>query len=357
MEQFELVSKKKEKVEIIPTFKGLFKTEDNWNGFQLFRIVHQKMVVYEFFSKEGQDIKAFKFRDGVFYWQERLLGYFFNGVHLQARADGVVNVCNCDEFVAVLKNDTIFRFDFKYNSRIPKGFFRLKLQQVTKIQNLYQKASLKNLSASFFYGKVGKCEVIASFQKVFLIVLEKITQVLNVSSNITAIKSTHLESINKEFLLVAKEKEVKVDEEEFKPEKKTLLALTQFYQINEVVDLFFFKELAIGLEKKMMNDWHLDPLDRSYLASDKFYQEQLYDFMQAYLNLTVQGLFLTNPDKLLMLQEALREQESRIYGDGHLMPDKTIASLITSSLPLPSSYDTGLQSNVRSLFLNSLKKN
>lgn len=349
--------KKRDKVEIRTNFHRIVRSAETWNGLEVFRLVWNKSLVFEFIGENENEIKCFRFLDGVFYWRDRLLGFYCNGIHLQGKVQDVVNVCESVGFVAVLRSAGVQKFCFKTRNKAVKGSFRLRLQEECVIRNLGNWVSVQSLKKSFIYGVVSSTQLIASDSSVFIIKNQEIVQKLETNSTILSLKPTHLLSINKEFYLKVKSEKIGEKEQEFKPEKKTLLALTQFYQINEVVDLFFFKDLGVNIEKKMTNDWHLDPLDRSYLASDQFYQEQLYDYIDKYLNLTVQGLFLTNPDKLLMLQEALREQENRIYRDGHLMPDKTIASLITNSLPLPSSCDTVLQNNIRSLFLNSLKKN
>ena len=349
--------KKRDNIEIKTNFHRVVRSSEIWNGFEVFRLVWNKSLVFEFIGKNENEIKCLRFLDGVFYWRDRVLGFYWNGVHLQGKVEDALNVCESLGFVAVLRPSGVYKFLFKARNKAVKGSFRLRLQEECLIKNLSQWVSVHSLKKSFIYGVVTNTHLIASDSSVFIIRSQEIVQKIETNATILTLTPTHLLSINKEFYLKVKSEKSDEKGQEFKPEKRALLALAQFYQINEVGDLFFFKDLGINIEKKMTNDWHLDPLDRSYLASNQFYQEQLYDYIDKYLNLTVQGLFLTNPDKLLMLQEALREQENRIYRDGHLMPDKTIASLITNSLPLPSSCDTVLQNNIRSLFLNSLKKN
>lgn len=357
MEEYELKYKKKIKLELPQSLKiALIKSTEKLLNYYIFKLMFQKNLVYEFLGENESDIKYWKLSKGLFYWHNRILGYFHLGLHLQAKRENVLNVFAQNERVYFIQENVISRFQYKSKHRDAKGVFRLPISTEVTIKNLSKIFSTQEITKSFLFGKVNQLQVIISSNKIGILKSEFIIQTFKVCSPIISIKENYLETINKEYFIEKKLKDHESHSTEFFPEKKTLLALSQFSYIEEVVDLFFFKAVSVNVEKILTNDWHLDPLDRSYLASDKFYQEKLYDYLGKYLDLTVQGLFLTNPDKLLMLQEALREQEGRIYKDSHLQPNKTIASLITSSLPLPSSYDTVLQSNIRSLFLKNLKK-
>ena len=357
MEEFELKWNRKVKLELPQGLRAsLIKSTEKWKNFYIYRLVFQKNLVYEFLGETGGEIKYWKLNEGIFYWHDRLLGYFHLGLHLQAKREKVLNVFAQEGRVFLIQGNVVSRFQYKSKYRNAKGVFRLPIATEVVIRNLSGVFSEEELGKSFLFGKVSGLQVIISLNKVGIIRSELVVQTLRASSAIISMKERCLETINREYCIERKVKDSEVQFAEFYPEKRTLLALARFYCIDEVVDLLFFKAVSVNVEKMLTNDWHLDPLDRSFLASDKFYQEKLYDYLGKYLDLTVQGLFLTNPDKLLMLQEALREQEGRIYKDSHLQPNKTIASLITSSLPLPSSYDTVLQANIRSLFLKNLKK-
>lgn len=355
MGEYELRWDRKNKVELGPAnISALTKSAEKWLNYYTFKLIFQKTLVYEFLGETESEISYWKLNEGIFYWHKRILGFFQLGLHLQAKRENVLNVFSQQETVYLIQGNVVSKYQYKHKHKNLRGMFKLPTTTEVEIKNLFDFFTTQDLTQSFLYGKANSTPIIISSAKIGIIKSGCIIQILKASSPITSIKSAHLETINKQYYLEKKSQEKKKPTE-FYPEKKTLLALSQFYNIEEVVDLFFFKSVSVNVEKKLTNDWHLDPLDRSFLASDRFYQEKLYDYLSKYLDLTVQGLFLMNPDKLLMLQEALREQESRIYKDSHLQPNKTIASLITSSLPLPSSYDTGLQANIRSLFLKNSK--
>ena len=275
-------------------------------------------------------------------------------MHLQRKISNIINIFHTIDNIYFLEGKNIFRFKYKQNWN-HKGLFKLPTEKVLEISNLYDTFSEEQLSKSFLFSKIDKVFVIINFFDIGLIQDSIIIRILKASNEIISINYNILEGINKIYKIRKVKRLDNTQTSDYKPSNKTLLVLSKFSEITEVVDLFYLKSISINIEKKLSNDWHLDPLDRGFLSSEYFYQEKLYDYLKGYLNLTVQGLFLSNPDVLLMLQEALREQETQIYADGHLQPDKTIASLIASSLPLPSSYDTSFQSNIRSMFLNSLK--
>ena len=354
-EVYEITPTKKEKIEIT-TNKGytIKKTNEKWSDFFVFQLFFQSKLVFEFLGKSESDIFCSFFQEGIFYWYKNLLGYYKSNLHLQRKKGLIINIFCKQDCIHFLENRTITRFKPK-NKQKKTGLFKLSTEKILFITNLFDFFSKKTLKKSFLFSEITEVHIIASLCKIGVIKDSQIIQILNSENEILSIKGNFLESVNKLFYLSKKSTNSHSKQSDFVPNKKTLLALSQFSEITETVDLFFYQFLSSNLDKKLANDWHLEPLDREFLSSEEFYQEKLYDYLQKYLNLTVQGLYLTCPDSLLLLQEALREQEARIYADGHLLPDKTIASLITRSLPLPSFYDNSFQANIRSLFLKSLK--
>lgn len=331
----------------------IIKTDETWKAYTVFQLLYQKALVYEYLGESENELQYWVMDLGVFYRHNILLGYYNSGLHLQTKSLESVNIYAEGTKVYILERNVIKFFQCKKRTHV--GMFKLKPTFLVAVGNLYSVFPKSQLEKHFMFGVCCKKSIVVSFGDIGIIKKGEIIQKLQVAGQIVRIKANHLEGVNKLYVIQKTKIIEKVQESSYEPSKKTLLALKNIMQIEDTIDLFFVKTISGNLEKKLAADWHLEPLDRSYLSSEDFYEEKLYDYLQKYLGQTVQGLFLTNPDALLMLQEALREQEGRIYADGHLQPKMTIASLITSSLPLPSSYDTLLQSHVRSLFLNSLK--
>jgi hypothetical protein len=352
---YTLQTTKKEQIDL--TSEKIFsinKTPDWWEGFYIYQLVCKGKIIFEYLGQSENELACWVYEGGIFYRYKDLIGYYRSGLHLQRKADTIINISSSPDQMYLLEKNRVLRFHYKSNWK-SIGLYKLPTKSLMKLNNLQKYFSIENLRKNFLFGEIDKIYVIVSFLNIGIIKNTQITQIILTDSQIIAIKNNKLEAVNKFYYLSKKLPEALNSKSDFKPSKKTLLCLSKFTEIRETVDLFFIKFIWNNLEKKLSSDWHLEPLDRGFLSSEAFYQEKLYDYLQRYLSLTVQGLYLTNPDALLMLQEALREQEGRIYADGHIQPDKTLASLITSSLPLPSSYDTTFQSNIRSLFLNSLK--
>ncbi|OMJ87379.1 hypothetical protein SteCoe_10883 [Stentor coeruleus] len=351
---YELISSRKSFLTIESSKPScIVKTEETWREFTVFQLLYQKTIVYEYLGKSENELQYWVIDLGIFYRHNVLLGYYNSGLHLQTKSLETVNIYAEGTKVYILEKNFIRFFQCKKNTHT--GMFRLKPSLLVGVKNLYNNFPISQLEKHFMFGICCKKSIIVSLNDIGIIKKGEIIQKLQAAGQIVRIKANHLEGVNKLFIIQKTKIVEEVQESSYEPSKKTLLALNNIMRIENTIDLFFVKSISGNLEKKIAADWHLEPLDRSYLSSEDFYEEKLYDYLQKYLGHTVQGLFLTNPDALLMLQEALREQEGRIYADGHLQPKMTIASLITSSLPLPSSYDTLLQSHVRSLFLNSLK--
>ena len=352
--KYELHTAKKETINVTIDKEFIIqKTLLYWNGNNVFKLIFRGKVVMKYLGKSESELACWGFQGGILYKYEKLLGFYKSGLHLKRKAEKIVNIfCQPDD-IYFLECSSIYRFNYKAN-RKRTGIFKLPIEKVIDIDNLHSMFDQSSLRQSFLFTRIEKIFVIISFSKIGIISGSSISQLITASNEIISIKSNIFEGIHKTFHLVQSSNNNPIQISDFKPTKKTILSLNKSYEITEIVDLFFFKFISDNIDKKLSVDWHLEPLDRSFLSSERFYQDKLYDYLQKYLGLTVQGLYLTNPDALLRLQEALREQEARIYADGHIPPDRTIASLIASSLPLPSSHDTATQSNIRSMFLNSL---
>jgi hypothetical protein len=83
------------------------------------------------------------------------------------------------------------------------------------------------------------------------------------------------------------------------------------------------------------------------LGSEEFYQQSLHSWLYGFLQLTTLHFFLKDPEKLLLLREALREQEERLYADAHLHPEQTVSDLLSSYLPPRTPNETEAQKMVR----------
>jgi hypothetical protein len=99
----------------------------------------------------------------------------------------------------------------------------------------------------------------------------------------------------------------------------------------------------------MTAKWYLDPLDRVYLSSEEFYTECLYTYLEDLLPLSVLYFYMRAPHKLILLREALREQQERLRANGHLEPEEPLSSLITRYLPPKLPYETQEQRLIRQM--------
>lgn len=353
-EAFEICEVKRDVISYVveKTYK-VEKTSHQWKDFFVFKLTFKGITVMKYLGQNKTEIRCWEFKDGLFYKHAKILGFYRLGLHLQKEIGSILNIYCGKSELYLLDGKGVFRF--KSSQKWKKtGLFRLPVEKVLEIANLYDFFSESSLEKSFLFSEFEDIHIIVSFCLIGLVRNSKIVQILTVPSEISSINSNILSSVHKTFYIKPLSLQTSTKIPDFTPSKKTILSLNKADEITESIDLFFFKSISNNIDKKLCSDWHLEPLDRGFLSSECFYQDKLYDYLESYLSLTVQGLYLSNPDALLRLQEALREQESRIYADGHIPPDRTIASLIASSLPLASSHDTSTQSNIRSMFLNSL---
>ncbi|CAG9311711.1 unnamed protein product [Blepharisma stoltei] len=357
---YQLISKRKAKIclDFLVEDRLIKETGEMWEKFRVFKIEKNNHVLFEFLGESEEDCKVWNFRKGVIYLTENLFGYADERVQCKLKREKIINVFVSQNNAYFLENNEIHKFNYSHIKRKHKGVFKMPRTLVLKIENFNEYFSPNELKKVFFFLESSNMYSIASEFKIGIIKHGNIIQSFRISESIRGIKEISkeitIEGSYNDFKIEKKQavlpKQVQNPAQKFKPSIKAMQALENSEAITETIDLFWHQELKGSLENKLISDWHLQPLDRVFLSSQEFYQDYLYDYIKNYLSLTVQGFYHTNPDALLLLQEALREQEQNLYGDGLVKPNQPLSTLIKDSLPFATQFDNPSQTHIHTLF-------
>jgi len=354
---YNIRAKQKEKLNVDYLAKPqiVFSTDTSFNQKQLKQICIQGQVLFEFFARKHEKTVTLWYGSGVIYMTESLVGYVDKALHLKKSRNQVLNISLHGESLYLLEQNTVCKFLNEKLTKKIEGTFKFPTKKVVEVENLYKVYSEKDLRACFSFAETSENSFLVSNQKLSVIKHKEIIQTISVEERIKGFLPKHPLTIEGTLFDFCVEKNLPPNSPElgqspeFKPDMKTLHAIENSDFVSTAIDLHWKNHFSQDLEEYLNTQWSLEPLDRSYLSSHEFY-EKLYDYLENFLPLTVQGFFMTNPQNLIVLQEALREQESKLYADGHLHPKKSITSLISESIPPVSPFDTQQQKRIRAHF-------
>mmetsp|Transcript_32959 Transcript_32959/g.57865 ORF Transcript_32959/g.57865 Transcript_32959/m.57865 type:complete len:359 (-) Transcript_32959:6-1082(-) len=331
-------------------------TGEQFEGKFIFVLKFQGKPVIEFFATHSNECQVFANDAGIFYCLPGIIGFYSKRRHFKLK--------RAKNLAYAWYRNSLYFIDDKgilkvKNSHMNKqGNHPLPVSRVASVKNFSEFLESLDLSGEITIAKWEGAWFLQLPQKLLIIKEGRVLQLLWLYEEIRAIRQdsegVYLQGTQNWFKIIPQEAKVfkrdfPMNEPMIVAELRTEAALERTSEIKEIVDLLWFDKYRKDVESVLTAMWHLDPLDRVFLSSEEFYSECLYTYLEELLPLSVLYFYMQAPDKLILLREALREQQERLYANGHLEPDEPLSSLITRYLPPKLPNESQEQAQIRQM--------
>lgn len=331
-------------------------TGESFAGKSIFVLKYQGKTVTEFFATHASECKVFANDQGVFYCLPGVFGFFGKRRHFKLKRN--------KDVAYSWHRKTLYFVDAKGILKVKKsnlnaqGTRTLPVSRIASVHNITESLDSHDLKGEVSIAYWEGSWFLQLSQKLLIISQGKVLQLFMLYEEIRSLREdsdgVFLQGSTNWFKIVpyvakAFKRDFPKNEPMIVAELRTEAALERTSEIRDVADLLWFDRYHRDVEVVLTAKWHLDPLDRVYLSSDEFYSEYLYSYLEDLLPLSVLYFYMAAPDKLILLREALREQQERLYANGHLEPDAPLSSLITRYLPPKLPGETQEQMQIRQM--------